>query len=102
MEYHLNDLRKALENERWVLTDVLEGNGYDISGVWQLERYGEKIEIHFDGQDDLKVLPMEKAFGCSAIPYLDVSLYFAPRNKSWNKLLQLFISKIESLSTNGC
>ena len=100
MEYHLNDLRKALENKRWVLTDVLEGNGYDMSGVWQLERYGKKIEIRFDGQDDLEVLPMEKAFGCSAAPYLGVSLYFAPKNKSWEKLLHVFISKIERLSTN--
>lgn len=101
MEYHLTDLRKALENKHWTISGILEGDDYKTSGIWLLERFGEKIEIHFNGLDDLECLPIEKAYGCDVITYPKVGLHFAPKNKSWKKLLQVFISEIEAQSTTG-
>lgn len=34
------------------------------------------------------------------IPYPNVGLYFAPKNKSWGDLLQVFIAEVEAHSTN--
>ena len=40
-QWHLDEIRAALEKRGWRLTAELPGNDYNISATWQFERHGD-------------------------------------------------------------
>ena len=76
-QWHLDELRSALESKGWKFHAELPGDERKISATWVLHR-GIELMIDFDGLDDLAVLPIEKAYACTArnSPH---SLYFRRR-----------------------
>ncbi len=96
---HLDDLRKALERKHWVVSKELEGNGYDVTGSWEVSRPDESTAFHidFEGLDDLETLPINKAFGCRVRERTDVAAYFARVTRSWPAELASFIGELGTL-----
>lgn len=96
---HLKDLRSELERTGWVVSSVLEGYDYDISGVWVVSRPARKLTLHleFQGLDESNVLPMEKSYGCKVREHSEVCAYFSRKHRSWPDELLQFTSKINSL-----
>ena len=91
-EAHLTDLRKVLEQN---------GNEYDISDVWVVERPdGTGIfHLEFEGLDDLNVLPISWAYGCRVQENNEICAYFARSGRSWHSELENFIKALNEWST---
>ena len=97
--WHLDELRSALEKRDWHLTAELPGDDYKISATWELRRPGDSraLFIEFEGNDDLRVLPIEKSYACYA-RNTKYSLYFRRRGESrstararWRRELLQFV-----------
>ena len=99
-ETHLADLRRALEQHHWVIANELDGNGYNISGVWVITRPDGSGMLHleFEGLDDMKVLPMNKAYGCRLREERGISAYFCRKDRSWPKELDRFFGLLNEWS----
>ena len=93
---HLLDLRRALEQYGWTISDELGGNDYDISGSWLVTRSDESATLHidFEGLDDLETLPMDKAYACRIRENPKLGAYFARKNRSWPSELAKFIREL--------
>ena len=80
-QWHLDELRAALERRGWRVTIDLPGNDYDISATWRLVRSGQQpieVFLEFDGLDDLNTLPVTESYACS-VRGTRQSLYFRRR-----------------------
>lgn len=97
-EFHLNDLKKELEKSHWVVVSELEGNDYDISGVWLLSRPDGTNQLHleFEGLDDMETLPLNKSYGCRIKENPDIKLYLSRIEHSWKDALSMFIKHLNS------
>jgi hypothetical protein len=95
---HLRELQQALEQRGWTLVSEEGGDGYRTSGVWRIQRSTRAgiIELHFEGLDDLKVLPITKSYGCHAKGSENTSLYFGSM-KEFRKVLPTFLSAMDAL-----
>jgi hypothetical protein len=95
---HLNELRLALEDRGWRVSSEREGDGYKISRAWQIQRSTKAAvtELLFDGQDDLQVLPIERAYACHVAGRKNLSIYFGSM-KEFRKALPTFMSGLDSL-----
>ncbi|OED50771.1 hypothetical protein AB838_00855 [Rhodobacteraceae bacterium (ex Bugula neritina AB1)] len=95
-ERHLADLENALTQDHWCVIDRLEGDDYRVSGFWIVARPdgSNRITLAFDGLDDMRVLPMEKAYGCTAQGVADGELCFA-RGASWKAELRDFMNVLK-------
>jgi len=93
--WHLDELEKSLNAIGWEIVDRLEGNNYDISGSWNIQRK-TKHRIDFNGLDDLITLPLEKSYGCY-ITEPSISLYFHKKGPTWKNALAEFIHKVNEL-----
>jgi hypothetical protein len=80
-EWHLKELRDALENRGWRLIAALPGDDRAISADWQFERSSTEpiITLAFEGLADLFVLPLENAYGCHVVGQEKIGLYFSSR-----------------------
>ena len=102
-QWHLDELRTALERRGWRVTIDLPGNDYDISASWLLERAGEEpaeLQLDFDGLDDLNTLPVTESCACSARG-TNHTLYFRrrgandpPARERWIGELKEFVAQI--------
>jgi hypothetical protein len=97
-QWHLDELRDALNQKGWDVTAELSGNDYDISGSWQIQRSTRRSPLHIDfsGLDDMLTLPVERAFGCHLRERINVSLYFS-RQQTWDTALRTFISELDRI-----
>jgi hypothetical protein len=100
-ESHLTDLRKALEQNHWVVTKEQNGNGYDISSIWVVESPdgSHRFHLEFEGFDDLQVLPINRAYGCRVQEKHEIGAYFARVGRSWPSELARFIQDLTEWST---
>ena len=97
---HLRQLRNELERHHWKIIAEEDGNDYDISAVWVIERPdgSNQLHIEFMGLDDLETMPIEKSYGCSIKEAPSIEAYFARISRSWPKELSEFIKKLERFS----
>ena len=100
-EQHLKSLLNTLEANRWKFIEELPGDGYRISAIWAISRTdgSNRLELEFEGLDDLITLPIEKSYGCRLKQSADINLYFAPISNSWGKLLDEFMEKLNSYAS---
>jgi len=91
-EWHLDQLRNALERRGWRIIAEHPGNDYEISASWELARSKNQttIFIDFEGLDDMITLPIEKSYGCHLRGYGSSSLYFRKRGEGDSKKRQLW------------
>ncbi len=98
---HLHELRTALEQRNWHLISQEEGDGYRISGVWRIQRSTRvpPTEIVFEGLDDLRTLPVERAYACEVKDHKEIGLYFGSM-KEFRRALPAFVRALDMLETN--
>jgi hypothetical protein len=94
---HLERLKKALEQHKWVVVDERPGNNYEISAFWRVARPNGDSEfvIAFEGLDDLETLPIENSYGCHIVGNKEVSLYFGKIGRSFPNNLSKFLEALE-------
>lgn len=101
-QWHLDELRNALESRGWQLHAELSGDERRISATWVIHR-GSALMIDFEGLDDLCVLPVERAYACAArnSPH---SLFFSRRGthdaivrRRWLQQLKHFVESLDTL-----
>jgi hypothetical protein len=97
-QWHLDELRDALSKKGWEVIE-LDGNDYDISGSWQIQRSTKTPPMHLDfqGLDDMRTLPMPCAYSCRLREHCKVSLYFS-RQRTWKACMSAFISELDEIN----
>ena len=102
-QWHLDELRMALERRGWRLASEASGDDHKISGTWALERSGQtdQLIIDFEGLDERKVLPMAESYACS-VRGTSTSLYFGRRGETsfgarerWSRELATFVAGVD-------
>src|SRR5215468_10929169 len=98
---HLNELRTAIEQKGWHLLSGEEGDGYRICGAWRIQRRTRvpPTEILFEGLDDMRTLPVERAYACAVKGHENIGLYFGSM-KEFRKALPAFVRALDTLETN--
>ena len=103
-DWHLDQLRNALERKGWRIVAEHPGNDYDISASWELTRSKSQnpVFIDFEGLDDMITLPIEKSYGCHVRGHGVIALYFrkggegeTKKRKVWQEELNGFIDRLE-------
>jgi len=103
-DWHLQEIRDALESRGWRFVAEHPGDNYRISATWQIERSTKKpIFIDFEGLDDLITLPLEQSYGCKVRGSDSHGLYFgrqgvggSGRRQKWQQDLQQFLVELDS------
>ncbi len=69
-EWHLRELRGALEQKGWQIIAELPGQDNATSCVWEIRRSTREpaVFIAFEGQDELTTLPIAESYGCHISP----------------------------------
>ena len=100
-EWHLESLRNELERNHWRVIEELDGNDYDISGVWEIARPDgtSARRIEFEGLDEMRTLPVAKSYSCRLQENHAVSLYFRRPGERWARELAAFVSQLGSDTT---
>lgn len=98
---HLRDLRTALERSHWVVIEELPGNDTNISAIWRVARPNGShcAHLEFGGADDLRVLPIDKAYGVSVREAKGLGAYFARVGRTWPQELDRFIERLNQWAT---
>ena len=102
-EWHLRELESCLAERGWRIVAVHPGDGYRISGTWELERgRDERILLDFEGldpdRDDAR--PLAEAYGCDVRGRPSPRLYFGKRaggnrpRGSWERELAEFLKEL--------
>ena len=96
-EWHLEDLRCALEKRGWLIT-VHAGDDYRSSGTWELRRPRDTkaVWIDFNGLDDMRTLPVGQSYGCERRG-TSIGLYFRRARAAdiWKRELATFLESLE-------
>jgi hypothetical protein len=94
--HHLKDLRAALERNHWIVVEELPGNDMSVSAVWRVARPNGAHSCHleFGGIDDLRVRPLEEAYGVSVREAQEIGAYFARVGRTWPVELERFIERL--------
>ncbi len=108
-QWHLQELRVALEQRGWRLISEQPGDDNSISAYWHLQRSDNEptLVIAFQGLSETACLPLSKSYGCSIVGKENIGLYFKKRSREnkerhqqWQEELQKFIGRLENeLST---
>ncbi|MEQ1762409.1 MAG: hypothetical protein ABL984_04590 [Pyrinomonadaceae bacterium] len=102
-EWHLNELRNAIERSGWRLVAEHPGDNYRISASWKFKRSDKEpaLWIDFEGLDDLRTFPIEQSYGCHARNRASEGLYFRRKGSSesvkreiWLRELKAFVSSL--------
>lgn len=98
---HLTDLRAALERNHWAVVAELPGNDVGISAVWRVARPDGSHSFHleFEGADDLRVRPIEEAYGINVREAREIGAYFARIGRTWPSELQRFVDRLNQWAT---
>ncbi len=99
--WHQESLRNALEARGWRIVAEHPGDGYGISGSWEIQRSTHKppLFINFDGLDDLHCLPMPRSYGCHVREQPVSGLYFRKQRSRalWTAELRAFIAALDDI-----
>ena len=102
-DWHLTELRAALERCGWHFESELPGDDYRVSATWSFARSGKPAQallIDFDGLDDIRTLPLNESYGCRARGTAH-ALYFRrrgtndpPARDRWQSELDDFVTAV--------
>ena len=101
-QWHLEELRAALEHRGWRLSAELPGDDRRVSGSWALSRSGESrdVMLDFEGLEESRVLPMSESYACG-VRGTKHSLYFRRRGDNdpsvrerWKQELSAFVAGV--------
>jgi len=105
-EWHLNELRNAIERSGWRFVAEQPSDDLYISASWEFKR-GDKepnLWIDFGGIDDLQTLPIEQSYGCHARNHSGEGLYFRGKGSSdsvkreiWLRELKAFVASLDKM-----
>ena len=105
-DWHLTDLRAALERRGWRFAGELPGDDRAISATWSFQRSGRganQLLVDFEGLDESHVLPLNECYACRARGTA-LSLYFrrrgdndAPARDRWVGELSDFVNGIDNV-----
>ena len=105
-EWHLNELRNAIERFGWRFVAEHPSDDLYISASWEFHRSDQEPDlwIDFGGIDDLRTLPIEQSYGCHARNQSSEGLYFRRKGSSdsakreiWLKELNAFVASLNNL-----
>lgn len=93
---HLKDLRAALQRSHWIVVEELAGDDVNISAVWRVARPdgSQSFHLEFEGADDLRVRPLEEAYGVNVREAQGIGAYFARVGRTWPLELERFIDRL--------
>jgi len=103
-QWHLDELRAALEKRGWRVAAELPGDDYKISATWELKHGNDArtLLVDLDGLDEKKVLPPTESYSCT-LRGTQHSLYFRRRGTTeptarerWRKDLSAFVEAISA------
>ena len=97
-DWHLTDLRSAFERRGWRFEAELPGDDYRISATWSFTRSGGTVRsllIDFDGLDDLRALPLNESYSCTARG-TSHSLYFRRRGDNDPPARDRWVGELDS------
>lgn len=106
-EWHLRELRNALEAKGWRVLAEHPGDERGLSASWEIERSTKKpsVFIDFEGLDDLITLPLEQSYACNIRGHRSSALYFSRkgsdgsrRRENWRDDLQQFLIDLETVA----
>ena len=106
-EWHLRELRNALEAKGWRILAEHPGDERGLSATWEIERSTKKpsVFIDFEGLDDLITLPLEQSYACNIRGNRSSALYFSRkgsdgsrRRENWRDDLQQFLIDLETVA----
>jgi hypothetical protein len=102
--WHINEIKRMLEDSEMMISSKLDGNDYDVSETWVIcTKEGKQYFLDFEGLDDEDVLPLEKSYGLKIRGDSSPGLYIPKRKprdsrprseKTWSKDLHKFIEKL--------
>lgn len=104
-EWHLEELRDALEKKGWRIIAELPGDDYAISAVWEIQRSARRpsLFIEFNGKDDMVTLPVERSYGCQLRGRESIQLYFGKRGDAlsqrrhiWRQDMRRFVEGLDA------
>lgn len=102
-DWHLAELRTAIERIGWRFVAEHPSEHLSISGSWEFERDSSEsnLFIDFGGIDDLRTLPMDESY-CCHVRGSARGLYFtrkavdgSDRRKTWKQELENFIDTLK-------
>lgn len=103
-EWHLKELREALERRGWRFVAEHEGDSYSISASWEFIREANRppLFIDFEGLDDMNTLSIDESYGCRVRGVDALGFYFgrkgtagSSRRSNWLAELSEFVEWIE-------
>ena len=104
-DWHLQEIRDALESRGWRFVAEHPGDDYRVSATWEIERSTKNptLFLDFQGLDDLNTLPLEQSYGCRVRGSGAPGLYFgrkgvggSGRRQKWQQDLQQFLVELDS------
>lgn len=98
-QWHLDEIRSALESHGWRITAELPGDEYKVSATWELRRAGDTrtLIIDFDGLHETHVLPLIESYACSARD-TNHSLYFRRRGQSGSTARERWLNELNTFA----
>lgn len=105
-EWHLKELRNAVERSGWRFVAEHSGDNYSISASWEFKRSDNEpvLWIDFEGLDDMRTLPIEQSYGCRVRNRSGEGLYFrrkgsadSAKREIWLKELKAFVASLNDL-----
>jgi hypothetical protein len=105
-EWHLLEIRNALEARGWRIISQHPGDDYQISATWEIERSTKKapVFIDFAGLDDMVTLPLEQSYGCRIRAHNSLGLDFgrkgeggSRRRQKWRGDLKQFMNELDRM-----
>jgi hypothetical protein len=103
-DWHLQEIRNALEAKGWRIIAEHPGDDYRISATWEIERSTKKppVFIDFEGLDDLVTLPLEQSYDCRIRGHDSLGLYLgrkgeggSRRRQNWQNDLKQFLNELK-------
>ena len=103
-EWHLREIRNALEARGWRIVAQHPGDDYRVSATWEIERSTKesRVFLDFEGLDDLITLPLEQSYSCRIRGHNSLGLDFgrkgaggSRRRQKWQSDLQQFLNELD-------
>ena len=103
-EWHLREIRNALEARGWRIVAQHPGDDYRVSATWEIERSTKEspVFLDFEGLDDLITLPLEQSYSCRIRGHNSLGLDFgrkgaggSRRRQKWQSDLQQFLNELD-------
>lgn len=95
-EWHLNELRNAIERLGWRFVEEHSSNNVYVAASWEFKRSDKVLWIDFEGIDDLRTLPIEESYGCRARNRPNHGLYFRRKGSGASASREIWLSDLKA------